>query len=45
MDEKGTEAMKMLVVVCNLLQMNIVVSKAILEGRVADMDIPDIKNI
>jgi hypothetical protein len=32
--------LKILVAVCNLLQMNIIASKPLLEGRVSDVEIP-----
>ena len=35
----------MLVAICNLLKMNVIASKPILEGRVGQIDIPEIKNI
>ena len=37
--------MKVMVAVANLLQMNVISSKPLLEGRVKDIDIPTIKNI
>lgn len=41
----GEPELKILVAVCNLLKMNLIASKPLLEGRVADMDIPEITNI
>ena len=37
--------MKVLVAICNLLKMNVMISKPILEGRVRDTRIDTIKNI
>ena len=36
---------KVLVAVCNLLKMNLIVSKPILEGKVSDIKLDTIKNI
>ena len=41
----GQKELKILVAVCNLLQMNIIASKPLLEGRVSEVEIPQIKNI
>lgn len=35
----------MLVAVCNLLKMNVIASKPILEGKINSIDIPQITNI
>jgi len=37
--------LKILVAVCNLMQMNLMASKPLLEGRVSEVKIPQIKNI
>lgn len=37
--------LKYLVSVCNLLQMNLIASKPLLEGRVSEVEIPQIVNI
>ena len=34
--------MKILVMICNILKMNVIASKPIVEGRVRDIDIPSI---
>ena len=34
--------MKILVAICNILKMNVIASKPIVEGRVRDIDIPSI---
>jgi len=41
----STANCKILVVIANLLKMNLIASKPLLEGRVKDIDIPTIKNI
>ena len=35
--------MKILVAICNLLKMNVIASKPIVEGRVRDIDIPSVQ--
>lgn len=42
---QGTVSNKVLVAVCNLIKMNVMVSKPILEGAVKDIKIDSIKNI
>ena len=37
--------MKILVAVCNLLKINLIASKPLLEGRVSEVELPMIKNI
>ena len=39
--EEGKE-MKILVAICNLLKMNVIASKPLVEGRVREIDIPSI---
>jgi hypothetical protein len=39
------EELKVLVAVCNLLQMNLIASKPIFEGRVKEISLDMIKNI
>lgn len=41
----GQKEMKILVSVCNLLKMNLIASKPLLEGRVSEVEIPEITNI
>ena len=41
-EAQSETVMKILVVVCNLLRMNLIASKPLLEGRVAQIDIPSI---
>ena len=41
----GEKELKMLVAVCNLLKMNLIASKPIMEGRVKDVQISSITNI
>jgi len=36
---------KPLINICNLLKMNVIASKPLAEGRVREIDIPNIKNI
>lgn len=36
---------KVMVAVCNLMQMNVIASKPLLEGRVKDIDIPSITSV
>ena len=40
-----TKTLKPMVSVANLLKMNVIASKPLAEGRVRDVDIPNIKNI
>ena len=44
-EANGIKENKILVAVCNLLKMNLIASKPLLEGRVFDVEIPQISNI
>lgn len=41
----GKKEKKILVALCNLLKMNVIASKPLLEGRVSEVSIPHITNI
>ena len=40
--QTGEPEMKILVAICNLLKMNVIASKPLLESRIRDIDIPSI---
>lgn len=42
---QNAKELKVLVAVCNLMKMNLIASKPLLEGRVAEVQIPQIKNL
>jgi hypothetical protein len=42
---QGQKDLKILVAVCNLLKINLIASKPLLEGRVSEVELPMIKNI
>lgn len=43
--QQSQKELKILVSVCNLLKMNLIASKPLLEGRVSEVEIPHIQNI